>query len=88
VRRPRSEDDRVPQSGVHGAVLLRRCADKAGPTSGLNAVITRGEGPGWWDRGTVLTSLAVSIALGSTSMSDIDLLTHQAGRVPVAAGRR
>jgi hypothetical protein len=54
----------------------------------LNAVITRGEGPGWWDRGTVLTSLAVSIALGATSMSDIDLLTHQAGRVPVAAGRR
>jgi hypothetical protein len=26
----------------------------------------------------MLTSLAVSIALGATSMSDIDLLTHQA----------
>lgn len=64
--------------GHAGAVLLRKCADKAGLTSGLNAVIPRGEGPGWWDRGTVLTSLAVSIALGATSMSDIDLLAHQA----------
>ncbi|MCM4084345.1 IS1380 family transposase [Paractinoplanes hotanensis] len=64
--------------GHAGAVLLRKCADKAGLTSGLNAVIPRGEGPGWWDRGTVLTSLAVSIGLGATSMSDIDLLAHQA----------
>ena len=64
--------------GHAGAVLLRKCADKAGLTSGLNTVIPRGEGPGWWDRGTVLTSLAVSIALGATSVSDIDLLTHQA----------
>ncbi|KAB1927442.1 hypothetical protein F8271_29690 [Micromonospora sp. ALFpr18c] len=64
--------------GHVGAVLLRKCADKAGLTSGLNAVIPRGEGPGWWDRGTVLTSLAVSIALGATSVSDIDLLAHQA----------
>ena len=64
--------------GHAGAVLLRKCADKAGLTSGLNTVIPRGEGPGWWDRGTVLTSLAVSIALGATSVSDIDLLAHQA----------
>jgi hypothetical protein len=64
--------------GHAGAVLLRKCADKAGLTSGLNAVIPRGEGPGWWDRGTVLTSLAVAIGLGATSMSDIGLLAHQA----------
>ncbi|KAB1920376.1 IS1380 family transposase, partial [Micromonospora sp. ALFpr18c] len=64
--------------GHAGAVLLRKCADKAGLTSGLNVVIPRGEGPGWWDRGTVLTSLAVSIALGATSVTDIDLLAHQA----------
>ena len=60
--------------GHVGAVLLRKCADKAGLTSGLNTAIPRGEGPGWWDRGTVLTSLAVSIAFGATSVSDIDLL--------------
>lgn len=51
---------------------------QSGSDSGLNTVIPRGEGPGWWDRGTVLTSLAVSIALGATSVSDIDLLAHQA----------
>ena len=64
--------------GHAGAVLLRKCADKAGLTSGLNTAIPRGEGPGWWDRGTVLTSLAVSIALGATSVADINLLMHQA----------
>jgi hypothetical protein len=64
--------------GHAGAVLLRKCVDKAGLTSGLNTVIPRGEGPGWWDRGTVLVSLAVSIGLGATSMADINLLAHQA----------
>src|SRR5262249_6066143 len=39
----------------------------------------RGKGPGWWDRGTVLVSLAVSIVLGATSVSDINLLAHQVG---------
>ncbi|WP_406074672.1 sigma-70 family RNA polymerase sigma factor [Micromonospora sp. NBC_01638] len=47
-------------------------------TRAKQTLATRGEGPGWWDRGTVLTSLAVSIALGATSMSDIGLLAHQA----------
>ncbi len=64
--------------GHAGAVLLRRCADRTGLTSGLNRVLPRGKGPGWWDRGTVLVSLAVAIGLGATSMSDIGLLTHQA----------
>jgi Transposase DDE domain group 1 len=66
--------------GHAGAVLLRRCADRSGLTRALNAAIPRGEGPVWWDRGTVLVSLAVSIGLGATSMSDIGLLEHQ---VPV-----
>jgi hypothetical protein len=60
-------------------VLLRRCADRAGLTRALSAVLPKGKGPGWWDRGTVLVSLAVSIVLGATSMSDIGLLAHQAG---------
>ncbi|PRY12441.1 DDE family transposase [Pseudosporangium ferrugineum] len=63
--------------GHAGAVLLRRCADRVGLTSGVNKVLPRGEGPGWWDRGTVLVSLAVTIVLGATSMSDIALLAHQ-----------
>ncbi|WP_229706651.1 IS1380 family transposase [Micromonospora sonchi] len=63
--------------GHAGAVLLRKCADRSGLTSGLNKVLPRGAGPGWWDRGTVLVSLAVAIVLGATSMSDIALLAHQ-----------
>jgi hypothetical protein len=64
--------------GHAGAVLLRRCADRAGLTGALNAVLPRGSGPGWWDRGTVLVCLATAIVLGATSMSDIGLLAHQA----------
>ncbi|WP_199489177.1 hypothetical protein [Micromonospora craniellae] len=63
--------------GHAGAVLLRRCADRTGLPSGFNKVLPRGTGPGWWDRGTVLVSLAVTIVLGATSMSDIGLLVHQ-----------
>jgi hypothetical protein len=47
-------------------------------TGALNAVLPRGAGPGWWDRGTVLVCLATAIVLGATSMSDIGLLAHQA----------
>lgn len=65
--------------GHAGAVLLRKCADRTGLTRALSAVVPRGAGPGWWDRGVVLVSLATSIALGATSMSDINLLAHQVG---------
>jgi hypothetical protein len=64
--------------GYAGAVLLRQCADRTGLTGALNAVLPRGSGPGWWDRGTVLVCLAAAIVLGATSMSDISLLAHQA----------
>ncbi|MGX6607352.1 IS1380 family transposase [Micromonosporaceae bacterium Da 78-11] len=64
--------------GHAGAILLRRCADRTGLTGGLNKVLPRGKGPGWWDRGTVLICLATSIVLGATSVSDIRLLDHQA----------
>jgi hypothetical protein len=64
--------------GHAGAVLLRRCADRTGLTGALNGALPRGAGPGWWDRGTVLVSLATAIVLGATSMSDIGLLAHQA----------
>ncbi|WTD61928.1 transposase [Micromonospora sp. NBC_01638] len=64
--------------GHAGAVLLRQCADRTGLTGAVNRVLPRGGGPGWWDRGTVLVSLAVAIVLGATSMSDIRLLAHQA----------
>lgn len=63
--------------GHAGEVLLRKCADRTGLTRGLNRILPRGKGPGWWDRGTVLVSLTVAIVLGATSMSDIALLAHQ-----------
>jgi hypothetical protein len=65
--------------GHAGAVLLRRCGDRTGLTRALGAVLPKGKGPGWWDRGTVLVSLAVAITLGATSVSDINLLAHQVG---------
>ena len=43
--------------------LLRRCADRTGLTGALNAVLPRGRGPGWWDRGTVLVCLATAIVV-------------------------
>jgi hypothetical protein len=64
--------------GHAGAILLRQCADRTGLTGALNAVLPRRDGPGWWDRGTVLVCVATAIVLGATSMSDIGLLAHQA----------
>jgi Transposase DDE domain group 1 len=64
--------------GHAGAVLLRKCADATGLTAALGRVLPQGNGPGWWDRGVVLVSVAVSVVLGATSMSDITLLAHQA----------
>jgi Transposase DDE domain group 1 len=64
--------------GHAGAVLLRKAADQLGLTAGLStALLKKGTAP-LLDRGTVLTSLAVAIALGATSMSDIALLAHLA----------
>ena len=52
-------------------------ADRAGLTSALSTALTR---PGFWpvhDRGRVLTDLAVAIAEGGTTISEIDTLRHQ-----------
>lgn len=64
--------------GHAGAVLLRKCADRVGLTAALSDVLPAGQGPGWWDRGTVLINLAVAIVLGGSGMCDIALLAHQA----------
>lgn len=64
--------------GHAGAVLLRRCADQVGLTTALAAAFPAGRTPTWWDRGLVLVSVAVGIALGGTCMSDVEaLLAHQ-----------
>jgi hypothetical protein len=62
--------------GHAGAVLLRKAADQLGLTAGLSAALRKKGSSPLLDRGTVLASLAVAIALGAASMSDIALLAH------------
>ncbi len=64
--------------GHAGAILLRKAADQLGLTAGLSAALLRKGTAPLLDPGTVLASLAVAIALGATSMSDIALLAHLA----------
>ena len=55
--------------GHAGAVLLRKAADQAGLTAWLSGALRKkGTSPAF-DRGAVLVSLAVAIALGATSMT-------------------
>ena len=62
--------------GHAGAVLLRKLADRAGLTAALGSALARkGKFP-LVDRGVALVSMAVAIALGATSMTDITLLAH------------
>src|SRR5271165_4185714 len=62
--------------GHAGAVLLRKLADRAGLTAALGSALARkGKFP-LVDRGMALVSMAVAIALGATSMTDITLLAH------------
>ena len=63
--------------GHAGAVLLRKLADQCGLTPALGAALGRkGKFP-LIDRGMALVSMAVAIALGARSMSDIAVLAHQ-----------
>ena len=70
--------------GHAGAVLLRKAADQAGLTAALSAALRKAGMSPLLDRGIVLVSMAVAIALGATSMSDIAVLAHLA---PVLGGR-
>ncbi|MGH3922038.1 MAG: transposase, partial [Pseudonocardiaceae bacterium] len=69
--------------GGHGVVshvgsgLLQLAADRVGLTGALSAALARS---GFWpvhDRGRVLADLAVAIADGATTISEIDRLRHQ-----------
>ena len=64
--------------GHAGAVLLRKAADQAGLTGQLSAALRKAGTSPVLDRGIVLVSMAVGIALGATSMSDIAVLAHLA----------
>ena len=69
--------------GHAGAVLLRKAADQTGLTAQLSAAVRKEGTSPLLDRGVVLVSMAVTIALGATSMSDIALLAQL---VPVLGG--
>jgi hypothetical protein len=64
--------------GHAGAVLLRKAADQAGLTAGLGAALQKAGTSPLFGRGSALVSMAVAIALGATSMSDIAVLAHLA----------
>jgi hypothetical protein len=64
--------------GHAGAILLRKGADQAGLTAALSAALRKTGTSPLLDRGAVLVSMAIAIALGATSMSDIALLAHLA----------
>jgi hypothetical protein len=70
--------------GGHGVVshvgsgLLRMAADRVGLTNELSKALTRQNFTPVHDRGRVLTDLAVAIADGATTISEIDTLRHQA----------
>ena len=64
--------------GHAGAVLLRKLADRAGLTAALGAALARKAKFPLVDRGVALVSMAVAIALGATSMTDITVLAHHA----------
>lgn len=58
-----------------GSVMTRMLADKVGPTDALSATLTNNNTV--HDCGRVLTDLAVTIADGGTSISDIEVLGNQ-----------
>jgi hypothetical protein len=64
--------------GHAGAILLRKAADQAGLTGLLSGALKEKRTSPLIDRGTAIVSMAVAIALGATSMSDIALLAHLA----------
>jgi hypothetical protein len=64
--------------GHAGAVLLRKAADQAGLTGQLSTALRKAGKSPVLDRGIVLVSMAVAIALAATSMSDIAVLAHLA----------
>ena len=62
--------------GHAGVVLLRKVADRVGLAAALSAVLPKGSGPGWRDRGVALVQLACAIALGATNILQAEQLQY------------
>ncbi|MFE7243756.1 IS1380 family transposase [Streptomyces sp. NPDC057580] len=66
-------------TGHAGAVLLRRCADRAGLTTALERVLPHSRAANFLGRGAVLVQLVVALVLGAANLSEAEaLLAHQA----------
>jgi hypothetical protein len=64
--------------GHVGGVLLRKLADQCGLTAELDAALAQAGTSPQLSRGMVLVSTAIAIAMGATSMSDIEALEQLA----------
>jgi hypothetical protein len=71
-------DDGTGLAGQCGGVLLRKLADQCGLTAALEAALARAATFPQLSRGLVVVSMAIAIALGATSMSDIAVLAQLA----------
>jgi hypothetical protein len=60
--------------GHGGAILLRKLADQSGLTAELDAALARPGTSPQVSRGMALVSTSIAIAMGATSMSDIEVL--------------
>src|SRR5262245_41710421 len=71
-------DDGAGLAGHGGGVLLRKLAGQCGLTAALEASLARAGTFPQLSLGVVFVSMAVAIALGATSMSDIAVLAQLA----------
>jgi hypothetical protein len=71
-------DDGAGLVGHCGGVLLRKLADQCGLTAALEGALARAGTFPQLSRGVVVVSMAVAIALGATSMSDVAVLAQLA----------
>jgi Transposase DDE domain group 1 len=71
-------DDGAGLVGHGGGVLLRKLADQCGLTAALEAALARAGKSPQLSRGVVFVSMAIAIALGASSMSDIAVLAQLA----------
>ena len=64
--------------GHGGGMLLRKLADQSGLTGALDAALAQKGTSPQVSRGVALASTAIAIAMGATSMADIEVLGHLA----------
>jgi hypothetical protein len=72
----RVTDEGTGLVGHGGGVLLRKLADQCGLTGAMEAALARAGKSPQLSRGVVFVSMAIAIALGATSMSDIAVLAQ------------